>query len=83
MGKRNSSFCNKNVTHVSEHCSIIHNEGNQVCQSMTKGNSLLLQNTYRRTSKTNSASWAIFSSGTLVKNLGITVFNIKVFLYTV
>lgn len=50
---------------------------------MTKGNSLVLQNTYRRTSKTNSTRWAIFSSGTLVEKLRIIVFNIYVFQYLV
>lgn len=58
-----------------EHCNIIHDEGNEVCQSMSKENSLVLQNTYRGASKTNSASWAIFSSGTLVRKIEITVFN--------
>lgn len=75
MGERNSSFYSKNVTPDPEHRNIIHNEGNEVYQSMSKGNSLVFQNTYRGASKTNSASWAIFSSGTLVRKIEITVFN--------
>lgn len=50
---------------------------------MTKGNSLVSQNTYRGTSKTNSASWAIFSSGTLAKKIRVVVFNNCLFIYRI